>query len=80
MEVKPMKRPHAIEPKPEPQAAAIAPAQPVKDEAREKLKAAQEAKRAAETRAEELSKQLATATLEIMRLKAEVYDLTHGLT
>jgi transposase len=75
-----MKRPHATEPTPEPQAAAIIQAPPIKDDSREKLKAAQEAKRAAEARAEELSKQLATATLEIMRLKAEVYDLTHGLT
>ena len=44
-----------------------------------KLRDAQAARKAAEQRADELAKQLATATMEIMRLKAEIYDLTHGL-
>lgn len=52
---------------------------PQRDETAAKLKEAQTARRAAEQRADEIAKQLSAATLEIMRLKAEVYDLQHGL-
>lgn len=49
------------------------------DKSAAKLREAQAARRDAERRAEELQAQLQTATMEIMRLKVEVYDLTHGL-
>ena len=60
-------------------ATADPPAEAEDNAARAKMKEAQAARRAAEQRADELSKQLSTATLEIMRLKAEIYDLQHGL-
>lgn len=53
--------------------------EPQPDKSAAKLKEAQAARREAERRAEELQAQLQTATLEITRLKVEVYDLTHGL-
>lgn len=46
---------------------------------KEQLRDAHTARRDAERRADELQAQIQTATLEIMRLKCEVYDLTHGL-
>ena len=61
-----------------PQAAAPAP-DPAADKSAARIREAQAARRAAEQRAEELTKQLAAATLEVMRLKAEIYDLQHGL-
>ncbi len=56
-----------------------APAETQQDKAAKKLREEQTQRRAAEQRADELTKQLSTATMEIMRLKAEIYDLTHGL-
>lgn len=52
---------------------------PQREESTAKLKEAHAARKAAEQRAEEIAKQLSAATLEIMRLKAEIYDLQHGL-
>jgi hypothetical protein len=49
------------------------------DNMSKKLKEAIAQRRSAEQRAEELTNQLATSAMEIMRLKAEIYDLTHGL-
>lgn len=49
------------------------------DKLEKRLREEQAQRKAAEQRADELAKQLTTATMEIMRLKAEVYDLQHGL-
>ena len=46
---------------------------------KEQLRDAQTARKDAERQVDELRSQLQTATLEIMRLKVEVYDLTHGI-
>ena len=64
-----LEAPQVITPAPEPQT----------DKTATKLREAQAARKAAEQRADELAKQLTTATMEIMRLKAEIYDLSHGL-